>query len=129
MASDAGGRLAGVAQIDGITQLESCVLEALEPGHMPLWELGDDFVRGVVGAMPGTEQIAALLSPALAGLASYGLIEVRRFATWPAPWEQGPALDATDVASESRHLDHWSPNEIPRDVLAVNITRERIHWL
>ena len=48
------------------------MLEALEDGHRSLWELGDSFVRCVVGAVPGTEHIAALLSPETYGLLVVG---------------------------------------------------------
>src|SRR5437773_2402974 len=108
-----------MAEIDGLTHPECAVLDALYglDGHTPLWEIAEGFANSVVGGPPDTAWIATLLSPALASLAANGLMEVRRFATWPAPWEQGTPVHADHLLSESKRPGDWSRNAVPRDVL------------
>jgi hypothetical protein len=44
-----------VADIDGLTFAEEHVLGPLEDSPMPLWEIAEAFVSGVVGEHPTTE--------------------------------------------------------------------------
>ncbi|MFE9201165.1 hypothetical protein [Micromonospora sp. NPDC007230] len=116
-----------MADLDGLANTEYLVLSPLEGDTpRPLWEIAEAFIDCVVGELPTTEQVAALLGPALASLTAYGLIGVRRFDAWPASWEQG--ADVVDLGSDSRCVDIWSRTRT-RDVLVAHITQVGAEWL
>jgi hypothetical protein len=121
-------RLESVADIDGLTLAEEHVLGPLEDSPMPLWEIAEAFVRGVAGEHPTTEALAGLLGPALVSLAGNGLIEVRRFGGWPAPWECGDPVTAENLAGWVTRVDLWS-RDATHDALVAHITDVGGAWL
>jgi hypothetical protein len=93
---------------------EVLVLQPLEDSPLPLWELRWH-------EEPTLQQLADILAPGLISLAARGLVEVRRFRSWPAQWEDGVLLTGKDLARESTHAEVWSAG--PTDaVLAAHIT-------
>ncbi|MFD0582251.1 hypothetical protein [Dactylosporangium darangshiense] len=118
-----------MSEIDGLTNAEYLVLGPLEAdAPRPLWEIAEAFLGGVVGERPTLERIAELLGAALASLAAHGLIEVRRFDIWPAPWDQGSPVANEHLVSESQRSDVWS-RSMTHDALAAVITEVGIRWL
>jgi hypothetical protein len=93
---------------------EVLVLQPLEDSPLPLWELRwhEETTR---------QALAATLAPGLISLAARGLLEVRRFRTWPAQWDDGQALTEEDLARESRRVEVWSEGTGDA-VLAAHIT-------
>ncbi|MER7586923.1 hypothetical protein ABTW72_05225 [Micromonospora sp. NPDC127501] len=115
-----------MVDLDGLTNAEYLVLSPLEEDTpRPLWEIAEAFIDCVAGELPTTEQVAALLGPALASLAAHGLIEIRRFGAWPAPWEQG--ADVVELGTDSRCVDIWSRTRT-HDVLVARITEVGTEW-
>ncbi|BCB77803.1 hypothetical protein GCM10022251_38720 [Phytohabitans flavus] len=113
---------------DGVTYQEEIVLQPLEDSPLPLWEIAEDFVRAAVGEPPAPQAVAEILAPALTSLATHGLIEVRRFDVWPAPWEAGVPVDPDRLLHESQHAEAWSRGRT-HDLLAAHITEVGIRWL
>ena len=110
-----------MADLDGLTHTEYLVLEPLDDeSPTPLWEIAENFVAGVVGDPPTTEHIADLLAPVLAAMAAHRLVEVRRFAGWPAAWDPGLPVPADRVAGESRPARLWSRDAPVREVHPVS---------
>jgi hypothetical protein len=114
-----------VANTDGLTDGEYLVLAPLECGEpRPLFEIADDFVRCVVGAMPTLKQIAAVLGPGAASMAARRLIEVRRFQFWPMPWPDGVPAAAAELGATGI----WSEAD-GGDVLVARITEAGLRSL
>jgi hypothetical protein len=126
----AGARISHVADLDGLTHAEYLILAPLDgEAATPLWEIAESFAAGVVGDPPTTEHLASLLAPALASTAVHGLVEVRRFVSWPAPWDRGVPVPAHRVAGESGAARLWSPDASSLEVLAVILTESGYRWL
>ncbi|MDT5028553.1 MAG: hypothetical protein QOE61_4979 [Micromonosporaceae bacterium] len=64
---------------EGLDLAEELVLGPLEDSPLPLWGLG--WAEAL-----SRQRVATLLGPGLVSLAARGLIEVRHFDGWPAPW-------------------------------------------
>ena len=94
---------------------EQLVLDPLEDSPLPLWELRWHNET----TLP---DLIAALAPGLLSLTSRGLIEVRRFPTWPAPWDEGIPLTEEALAEESTRPEIWS-EPTAGGVLAVHITK------
>ncbi|GIH19015.1 hypothetical protein [Rugosimonospora africana] len=119
-----------MAEIDGLTYAECLVLDPLDQNSArPLWEISEDFRGFLAGEPPTKDQLAELLGPALVSLVGYGLVEVRCFANWPSPWEEGVLVGSGRLAAESRRPEIWSRSTTRVEVLAVNITKAGIRWL
>ncbi|GAA0577619.1 hypothetical protein GCM10010172_72990 [Paractinoplanes ferrugineus] len=93
---------------------EEQVLQPLDDSPQPLWEL-----RWHKQTTLG--QLADILAPGLISLAARGLVEVRRFPRWPAPWTEGVLLTGEELAQESRRAEAWS-DRTTETVLAAHIT-------
>jgi hypothetical protein len=100
---------------DGLTYAEELVLDPLEDSPLPLWELPWD-------GMP-----PARLVPGLISLAARGFIEVRRFESWPARWNQGSPVVGDDLVRQSAPVEAWSRGSGP--VLAAHITKAGVAFL
>ncbi|MFF5174567.1 hypothetical protein ACFY3U_18290 [Micromonospora sp. NPDC000089] len=83
-------------------------------GDAPLPELADAWPRAA-GRWAAPHDA---LAPALTDLVADGLVEVRRFRTWPSAWESGVPVDAGRLAAELRHPGTWLPGPA-RDGLLV----------
>src|SRR5690242_19262860 len=79
---------------------EVLALQPLEDSPLPLWELRWHEETTL-------EELAAILAPGLVSLAARGLVEVRRFRAWPAPWDDGEPLADDDLARESTRIEVW----------------------
>jgi hypothetical protein len=93
---------------------EVLVLQPLEDSPLPLWELRwheETTLR----------QLTDILAPGLVSLAARGLVEVRRFRSWPAQWEEGVPLAGDALARESTRAEMWS-SDPEGAVLAAHIT-------
>jgi hypothetical protein len=64
----------------------------------------------------------------LVSLVGRGLIEVRRFDSWPAPWKQGVPIVDDELRCESGRPEAWS-GDSPRGRLAAHITEAGIGLL
>jgi hypothetical protein len=106
---------------EGLDRAEELVLSPLEDSPMLLWEL-----RLNDAASP--RQTADLLAPGLVSLVRRGLVEVRRFGTWPPQWEEGVPVAGDDLVRESGRAAAWSDNTA-RSRLAAHITKAGIRYL
>jgi hypothetical protein len=73
----------------------------LEDSPLPLWELRWHEETTL-------QALAAILAPGLISPAARGLVEVRRFRTWPAQWDEGQPLSEDDLTRESSRVEVWS---------------------
>jgi len=106
---------------EGLDLAEELLLQPLEDSPRPLWELRWD-------AAPSWEVVAEVLGPGLVSLAGRGLIEVRCFDSWPAPWERGVPIAGDDVLRESRRAEVWS-GDSARGKVVAHITEAGIRLL
>lgn len=65
--------------------------KTLADSPAPLWELGWPEARS-------RQRVAAVCGPDLVSLEARGLIEVRRFESWPEPWERADLSSATSFS-------------------------------
>ena len=72
--------------------------------------------------------MAEILGPGLISLAERGLVVVRRFASWPAPWGRGSPVAREELMRSSREVAAWSDG-VPGGVLAAQLTEAGIHLL
>lgn len=94
------------------------VLEPLEDSPLALWELAWTDPPDPVG-------MAEVCGPGLVSLAARGFIEVRRFGTWPAAWDDGHPVTGDELTAASRLVESWSDGgALP--CLAAHITRAGI---
>ncbi|HEX5594730.1 MAG TPA: hypothetical protein VFX61_01715 [Micromonosporaceae bacterium] len=105
----------------GLDLAEEHVLQPLEISPLPLWELRWD-------AAPSWDVVAEVLGPGLVSLVGRGLIEVRRFDRWPAPWEQGVPIAGDDLLRESGRAEVWS-GDSDLGSLVARITEAGIRFL
>ena len=105
----------------GLDLAEELVLCPLENSPLPLWELG-------WAEAPSRQRMATVLGPGLVSLVARGLIEVRRFDSWPAQWERGVPVIGDDLLRESRRVEAWS-DDSTHSRLAAHITEAGIRYL
>ena len=102
----------------GLDVAEQIVFQPLEDSPLPLWELR-------WAEAPSWEAVAEVLGPGLVSLADRGLIEVRRFNSWPSPWEKGVQVVGDDLKRESVRAEVWS-GDSTAGTLAAHITQAGI---
>ncbi|MEV4482532.1 hypothetical protein [Micromonospora coxensis] len=104
----------------GLSDVESFVLREAH-GDAPLPEIADAW-RADGDAPPTVEQAVPALAEALAGLVACGLVEVRRFTTWPAAWSGGVPVDDDGLRVEARAVATWLPGPARTGLLVARIT-------
>jgi hypothetical protein len=90
---------------------EHIVLENLEDSAAPLWQFGWP-------EAPSRQRVAEVCGPGLVSLEARGLIEVRRFESWPEPWERGRPVLGDELLAESRRVERWIDNAAGTQVAA-----------
>jgi len=100
---------------DWLDNSEELILQPLEESPLPLWEFRWHEETTL-------QDLAAILAPGLISLVARGLVEVRRFLTWPAQWNDGQPLTEDDLARESTRVEVWSEGA-GDTVLAAHITK------
>ncbi len=116
-----GSRRADAPEDTGLDNAEYLVLGDLESSPRPLWELGWN-------QAPSRQAVTEILGPGLVSLAARGLIEVRHFDRWPAPWEEGAPVTADDLRQLSSRVEVWS-GESPHGTLAAQLTEAGVPYL
>ncbi|SCG41984.1 hypothetical protein [Micromonospora coxensis] len=107
----------------GLSDVECFVLRESD-GDAPLPEIADAWRAGA-DCPPTVEQAVPALADALAGLVAGGLVEVRRFATWPAPWGGGVPVDDDRLRAEADAVETWLPGPARTGLLVARFTGER----
>lgn len=102
----------------GLSLAEELVIQPLEDSPLPLSELR--WANEQSG-----EALAEVLAPGLISLVCRGLVEVRRFDSWPTRWEHGVPLTEDELVRECQHAEAWSGTSAD-GTLAVHITRAGI---
>jgi len=97
----------------GLDPGEHIVLEDLEGPPVALWEMGWPEASS-------RQHVAEVCGPGLVSLEARGFVEVRRFESWPEPWEHGRPVVGDELLAESRRVERWSSN--PARTLAARIT-------
>ncbi|MGB2567250.1 hypothetical protein ACPFP2_02175 [Micromonospora citrea] len=92
-------------------------------GDAPLPEIADAWRAGGNPAST-VEQAVPALAEALAGLVAGGLVEVRRFTTWPAPWDGGVPVDDGRLRAEADAVDTWLPGPARTGLLVARVIAE-----
>ncbi|MEH0843953.1 hypothetical protein V6U81_16335 [Micromonospora sp. CPCC 205711] len=110
----------------GLTPMAHFVLRASD-GDAPLPELADAWLRA--GKQQSRlDQALPALARALADLVADGLVEVRRFRTWPAGWDGGALVDGDRLDADTRHPGTWLPGPARDGLLVARLTaRGREH--
>jgi hypothetical protein len=110
-----------VSDGNGLDHAEHLVLGDLECSPRPLRELRRD-------EAPSLRMVADVLGPGLVSLVARGLIEVRRFDTWPARWEDGSRVVGDDLLRASGRVETWSGRSAD-GILAANLTEAGVPYL
>lgn len=105
----------------GLNTGEHIVLEGLADFPVPFWEIG-------WAEAPSRQRVAEVCGPGLVSLEARGFIEVRRFESWPRPWEHGRPVVGSELLAESRHVERWSDNAA-RTHLVAKITEAGERYL
>ncbi|MEV6305006.1 hypothetical protein AB0M02_36730 [Actinoplanes sp. NPDC051861] len=100
---------------------EQIVLEDLEDSPMPLWEIGWP-------EAPSRQRVAEVCGPGLVTLEARGFIEVRRFESWPEPWDRGRPVLGDELLAESRRVERWTSNAA-RTHLVAQVTKAGERYL
>ncbi|MFF0375890.1 hypothetical protein [Actinoplanes missouriensis] len=87
----------------GLDVGEHIVLEDLEDSPLPLGEIGWP-------EAPSRQRVAEVCGAGLVSLVARGFIEVRRFESWPEPWERGRPVRGDELLAESRRVERWTSN-------------------
>ncbi|MGK5442125.1 hypothetical protein ACSNN7_09920 [Micromonospora sp. URMC 105] len=106
----------------GLTQVEYFVLHESD-GDAPLPEIAYAWL-GNGAASPTVEQAVPALAEALVSLTADGLVEVRRFTTWPASWHGGARVADEHLRAEVTGVAPWLPGPARIGLLVARITDE-----
>ncbi|GAA2711869.1 hypothetical protein [Actinoplanes palleronii] len=104
----------------GLDVGEHLVLQDLEGDPVPPWELGWPEALS-------RQEVADVLGPGLVSLAARGFIEVRRFPSWPEPWEHGLPVAGDELLAATARIELWSDSA--RMHLAAQITDAGVPYL
>ncbi|WP_446210012.1 hypothetical protein [Micromonospora sp. IBSANI012] len=106
----------------GLTQVEYFVLHECD-GDAPLPEIADAWFDNGARS-PTVEETVPALAGALVSLTADGLVEVRRFASWPAPWSDGARVEGEHLRAEVGGVDPWLPGPARIGLLVARVTEE-----
>ncbi|MDH6460678.1 hypothetical protein M2302_000839 [Micromonospora sp. A200] len=106
----------------GLTQVEYFVLHESD-GDAPLPEIFDAWLDNGARS-PTVEEAVPALAGALMSLTADGLVEVRRFTTWPAPWSGGARVEGAHLRAEVGGIDPWLPGPARTGLLVARVTGE-----
>ncbi|SCG45092.1 hypothetical protein [Micromonospora halophytica] len=106
----------------GLTTVQRFVLRESE-GDVPLPEIADAWVDGGQ-RVPSVGQAVPALAEALTGLAAGGLVQVRRFTTWPLPWDGGVPVEGDRLGAEAGVVATWLPGPARSGLLVARRTDE-----
>ncbi|MER6593164.1 hypothetical protein ABT214_15180 [Micromonospora purpureochromogenes] len=106
----------------GLTQVEYFVLHTSD-GDAPLPEIFDAWLDNGARS-PTAEEAVPALAGALVNLTADGLLEVRRFNTWPAAWHGGARVEGVHLRAEVGGVDPWLPGPARTGLLVARVTEE-----
>ncbi|MEH0938591.1 hypothetical protein [Micromonospora psammae] len=109
-----------MSERSGLTRVAYFVLRE-SGGDAPLPEIADAW-RNTADAPPTVEQAVPALAAALAALAAEGLVEVRRFATWPQAWSGGAPVAGEGLCAEAAAVGTWLPGPARTGLMVARIT-------
>ncbi|MEV0807749.1 hypothetical protein [Micromonospora sp. NPDC050200] len=104
----------------GLTHVEHFVLRESD-GDAPLPELLDAWRDGA-DPSPTVGEAVPALAEALVDLVADGLVEVRRFTSWPAAWNGGARVEDEHLRAEVGGVDPWLPGPARIGLLVARIT-------
>lgn len=104
----------------GLTQVEYFVLHESD-GDAPLPEIADAWLDDAA-VSPTVEEAVPALAEALVSLTADGLVEVRRFITWPASWTGGARVEGGHLRAEVTGVAPWLPGPARVGLLVARIT-------